>query len=86
MRWAGAAYVNEADCVVRDVLTLQVTLEARMNFAVYMIGVILVVGALAYGASLVGLSPTWIAMKMSASLQGPSLVLGQVWDLAMYFA
>ena len=32
------------------------------NFFVYMIGVILVVGALAYGASLLGLSSTWIAI------------------------
>jgi hypothetical protein len=32
------------------------------NFLVYMIGVILVVGALAYGASLMGISSTWIAV------------------------
>ena len=32
------------------------------NFFVYMIGVILVVGALAYGASLAGLSPAWIGV------------------------
>jgi hypothetical protein len=32
------------------------------NFFVYMIGVVLVVGAIAYGASLVGLSTTWIAV------------------------
>ncbi len=32
------------------------------NFFVYMIGVVLVVGALAYGASLLGLSSTWIAV------------------------
>lgn len=29
------------------------------NFFVYMIGVVLVVGALAYGANLAGLSPAW---------------------------
>ena len=38
------------------------------NFFVYMIGVILVVGALAYGASLMGLSPTWIAIIAIAAL------------------
>jgi len=32
------------------------------NFFVYMIGVVLVVGALAYGASLLGLSSTWVAI------------------------
>ena len=38
------------------------------NFFVYMIGVILVVGALAYGASLLGLSSTWIAVIAIAAL------------------
>lgn len=38
------------------------------NFFVYMIGVILVVGALAYGARLVGLSSTWIAVVAVAAL------------------
>ena len=33
-----------------------------------MIGVILVVGALAYGASLLGLSATWIAIVAIAAL------------------
>jgi hypothetical protein len=32
------------------------------NFFVYMIGVVLVVGALAYGASLLGLNSTWVAI------------------------
>jgi hypothetical protein len=32
------------------------------NFFVYMIGVVLVVGALAYGASLLGLGSTWITV------------------------
>lgn len=32
------------------------------NFFVYMIGVILVVGAVAYGASLMHISATWIAV------------------------
>jgi hypothetical protein len=32
------------------------------NFFVYMIGVVLVVAALAYGASLAGLSPAWIGV------------------------
>jgi uncharacterized membrane protein YdjX (TVP38/TMEM64 family) len=30
------------------------------NFAIYMIGVILVVAALSYGAHLIGLNTTWI--------------------------
>ena len=43
--------------------------EAGMtNFFVYMIGVLLVVGALAYGASLLGLSTTWIAVLALAAL------------------
>jgi hypothetical protein len=32
------------------------------NFFVYMIGVLLVVGALAYGGTLLGVSPTWIGV------------------------
>ena len=44
-------------------------MASRMtNFFVYMIGVILVVGALAYGASLLGLSSTWIAVIAMAAL------------------
>jgi len=38
------------------------------NFFVYMIGVILLVGALAYGANLLGLSSTWIAVIAIAAL------------------
>jgi hypothetical protein len=38
------------------------------NFFVYMVGVILFVGALAYGASLLGLSTTWIAVIAVAVL------------------
>lgn len=38
------------------------------NFFVYMVGVILVVGALAYGASLLGLGTTWIAVVAIAAL------------------
>ena len=38
------------------------------NFFVYMIGVVLVVGALAYGASLLGLGSTWIAVIAIAAL------------------
>jgi hypothetical protein len=38
------------------------------NFFVYMIGVVLVVGALAYGASLLGLGTTWIAVIALAAL------------------
>jgi hypothetical protein len=33
-----------------------------MNFALYMLGVIIVVCALAYGASRLGLSSTWITI------------------------
>ncbi len=35
---------------------------AMTNFFVYMIGVLLVVGALAYGASVMGVSPVWIGV------------------------
>ncbi|HJP61718.1 MAG TPA: hypothetical protein VJ865_17040 [Gemmatimonadaceae bacterium] len=38
------------------------------NFLVYMIGVILVVGALAYGASLLGLGSTWVAIIAIAAV------------------
>jgi VIT1/CCC1 family predicted Fe2+/Mn2+ transporter len=38
------------------------------NFFVYMIGVLLVVAALAYGASLMGISSTWIAVFALAVL------------------
>ena len=38
------------------------------NFFVYMIGVFLVVGALAYGASLLGLGTTWITVIALAGL------------------
>jgi hypothetical protein len=38
------------------------------NFFVYMVGVILVVGALAYGANLLGLGATWIAVIAIAAV------------------
>jgi hypothetical protein len=38
------------------------------NFFVYMVGVVLVVGALAYGASLLGLGSTWIAVVAIAAV------------------
>jgi hypothetical protein len=38
------------------------------NFFVYMIGVLLVVGALAYGASLLGLGTTWVAIIALAGI------------------
>jgi uncharacterized membrane protein YecN with MAPEG domain len=38
------------------------------NTLVYMIGVVLVVGALAYGMSLLGVSTTWIAIAAIALL------------------
>jgi uncharacterized membrane protein YdjX (TVP38/TMEM64 family) len=40
-----------------------------MNFALYMLGVVLVVIALAYGAHLLGLNSTWIGI-------GVLLILG----------
>jgi hypothetical protein len=44
-------------------------MEGHMtNFFVYMIGVLLVVGALAYGANLMGVSSTWIAVFALAVL------------------
>jgi len=33
-----------------------------VNFAIYMLGVLLVVGALAWGATRMGLGSTWIAI------------------------
>ena len=36
--------------------------EAHMGFAVYMIGMLLVIGALAYGAHLLGVNETWIGI------------------------
>jgi hypothetical protein len=52
-------------------------MSCRMtNFFVYMIGVILVVGALAYGASLLGLNSTWV---MIVALVGIGLgVMGAI--------
>ena len=38
------------------------------NFFVYMVGVILFVGALAYGLNLAGLSATWIAVVAIAAV------------------
>jgi hypothetical protein len=38
------------------------------NFFVYMIGVVLFVGALAYGLSLAGLNATWIAVVAIAAV------------------
>ena len=38
------------------------------NFAIYMIGMILVIGALAYGANLVGISQTWILIGVAVLL------------------
>lgn len=36
------------------------------NFTVYMLGVIVVVCALAYGAYLIGVSPQWIGVGIAA--------------------
>lgn len=38
------------------------------NFFVYMVGVVLVVGAVAYGASLLGLNSTWITVIAIAAV------------------
>jgi uncharacterized membrane protein YdjX (TVP38/TMEM64 family) len=38
------------------------------NFIVYMIGMVLVVAALAYGASLLGISRSWITVGVVALL------------------
>jgi hypothetical protein len=40
--------------------------ETVTNFIVYMIGMLLVAGALAYGASLAGLSQRWIVVGVLA--------------------
>jgi len=40
-----------------------------MNFALYMIGVLVVIGGLAYGASRLGISSTWIGV-------GAAVILG----------
>ncbi|MPZ44143.1 MAG: hypothetical protein GEV05_12195 [Betaproteobacteria bacterium] len=32
------------------------------NMAIYLIGVVILIGGLAWGASVAGLSPTWIAV------------------------
>jgi len=38
------------------------------NFAIYMIGMILVIGGLAYGANLAGVSQTWILILAAVLL------------------
>ena len=38
------------------------------NFFVYMVGVVLLVGAIAYGLNLAGLSATWIAVVAIAAV------------------
>lgn len=43
-------------------------MSGMTNFFVYMIGVVLVVAGLAYGASLAGLSAAWIAVLAMALL------------------
>jgi hypothetical protein len=39
-----------------------------MNFALYLVGTLLVIIALAYGAHLLGVAPTWIAIGAVALL------------------
>jgi hypothetical protein len=58
---AGNRTASRTACLLHD--------RADMtNFFVYMIGVILFVGALGYGASLMGLGSTWIAVLVLAVL------------------
>ena len=60
---------REITVVVEDVQWHACCIRSGMtNFFVYMIGVVLVVGALAYGASLLGLGSTWIAVIAIAAL------------------
>lgn len=46
-----------------------------MNFAIYMIGLLLVVAAVAYGAHLIGISATWIGIIVLA-LIGAGIMAG----------
>ena len=48
-----------------------------MNFVFYMIGVLIVVGALAYGGSKLGISTTWIAIG-AAVIVGLGIMAGVV--------
>ena len=48
-----------------------------MNFALYMIGVLIVVGGLAYGANQLGISSTWIVIG-AAVLAGLGIMGGVV--------
>jgi len=48
-----------------------------MNFALYMMGVLIVVGGLAYGASRLGLSSTWIVIGAAVTL-GLGIMAGVV--------
>ena len=48
-----------------------------MNFALYMIGVLIVVGGLAYGASRLGIGSTWIVIG-AAVLLGLGIMAGVV--------
>jgi hypothetical protein len=45
------------------------------SFVLYMIGVIIVVGALSYGARLLGLSSTWISI-LALAIIGIGLMAG----------
>ncbi len=62
-------YAYEVDACPRKSDSTRFALRDFMtNFFVYMIGVILVVGALAYGGSLMHISSTWIAVYSLAIL------------------
>lgn len=51
--------------------------EDTMNFALYMIGVLIVVGGLAYGAIQLGISSTWIVIG-AAVILGLGIMAGVV--------
>jgi hypothetical protein len=46
-----------------------------MSFAIYMLGFLFLIGGLAYGASLAGLAPHWIAVG-ALVLLGMGLAMG----------
>ena len=48
-----------------------------MNFSLYMVGVLIVIGGLAYGASRLGVSATWIGIG-AAVILGLGIMAGVV--------
>ena len=45
------------------------------NFAIFIIGFVILIGGLAYGATMAGMSPQWIAVGV-AVLAGVGVVMG----------